>query len=277
MRIFLRWKSPAAIQEDLPLARLRRVVAAAAATPFYHPWVTGGRLLEGRHVRPLRSQGEALACFPRVERQWIADHPAEFSNPFERRLRLPRLLAGFAAPTRVAVFGLTVEMSPLVQCFSDAGDPGLAAFRPEALAGPLETLRTMARRKDQGLRQAIIVFRTLEEGLLTDPERDELWRAFELPVLEQLRGPGGELLAAECDAHQGLHLDDREAISELDETRTPPELMRTSLINMHQPAIRVALGFSLRLDPQPCPCGKPGPRVMEVVSMEKPLAMRVAV
>ncbi|MDX2151991.1 MAG: hypothetical protein SFV54_14730 [Bryobacteraceae bacterium] len=277
MRIFLRWKSPAAIEQDLPLARLRRVVAAAAATPFYHPWVTGGRLLDGRHVRPLQSQREALACFPRVERDWVAHHPSEFKNPYEQRVKQPRLLAGFPVPTRAAVFGLPVETSPLVACFGSPDDPLIDGFRPEALAGPFDVLRQLSRRKLDGLRQSIIVFRTLEEGRLTDSERDELWRAFELPVFEQLRAPGGELLAAECEAHQGLHLDGREAIVEFDDTRTPPEALFTSLLNLRQPQIRLALGWSLQLDHSPCACGRPGVRAAQVVSMETPKAMRVAV
>ena len=38
-------------------------------------------------------------------------------------------------------------------------------------------------------------------------ERERLWRAFRVPVFEQIIAPDGELLAAECEAHDGLHIE----------------------------------------------------------------------
>ena len=41
---------------------------------------------------------------------------------------------------------------------------------------------------------------------ITDRHRDLLWRAFRVPVFEQLRNWEGEVIARECEAHDGLHL-----------------------------------------------------------------------
>ena len=56
------------------------------------------------------------------------------------------------------------------------------------------------------LSHALIVFRDEFEPRLTDPERDRLWRAFQVPVFEQMIAPDGTLYAWECEAHDGLHV-----------------------------------------------------------------------
>ena len=57
------------------------------------------------------------------------------------------------------------------------------------------------------LTHALIVCSNPGDPLLSAAERDRLWRAFRVPVFEQIIGPDGELLAAECDAHDGLHVE----------------------------------------------------------------------
>jgi hypothetical protein len=42
--------------------------------------------------------------------------------------------------------------------------------------------------------------------LLTAADRDQLWRAFRVPIFEQIIGTHGERLAADCEAHDGLHV-----------------------------------------------------------------------
>jgi hypothetical protein len=43
--------------------------------------------------------------------------------------------------------------------------------------------------------------------LLSTAERAWLWRAFRVPIFEQIVEPDGELLASECEAHDGLHIE----------------------------------------------------------------------
>jgi hypothetical protein len=47
---------------------------------------------------------------------------------------------------------------------------------------------------------------------MTDEDRDLLWRAFGLPVFEQLLGADGRVVARECEVHDGLHADEGETL-----------------------------------------------------------------
>ena len=68
----------------------------------------------------------------------------------------------------------------------------------------------MARRIEAGtlrptVDHSVTVFVSPYIGRLDEEIRDFLWHAFQVPVFEQLRGPSLELLAWECEAHDGLH------------------------------------------------------------------------
>ncbi len=52
----------------------------------------------------------------------------------------------------------------------------------------------------------MVVFSTPEERL-TDSDRARLWQQFEVPVFEQVVDSAGKLLASECEAHLGLHIE----------------------------------------------------------------------
>ena len=67
---------------------------------------------------------------------------------------------------------------------------------------------------------------------MTDADRECLWWAFRVPVFEQVIGKSGKLLAAECEAHDGLHV-------------ASPD----------RPLHGEALDDSL------CPCGRKSPRI----------------
>jgi hypothetical protein len=76
--------------------------------------------------------------------------------------------------------------------------------------------------------------------LLSAAERERLWRAFRVPIFEQIIGPDGELLAAECEAHDGLHVE--------------------------------AAGFSwdaYRMERAPCGCGRKTPRLTSIQPAER--------
>lgn len=77
-----------------------------------------------------------------------------------------------------------------------------ARYAPEAIAGTREQVLTLETR----LTHAVIVLARPGEMLLTEDDRDVLWRRFGVPVFEQIIGLDGELLAAECEAHNGLHV-----------------------------------------------------------------------
>lgn len=91
----------------------------------------------------------------------------------------------------------------------------IEAFAPESIALPLSIALSYATQRLAGacllpsLRCAIVVLSSLPfpGGPMTDDDRDLLWRAFGLPVFEQLLGADGRVIARECEVHDGLHAD----------------------------------------------------------------------
>jgi hypothetical protein len=119
-----------------------------------------------------------------------------------------------------------------VRIFPDGWRGDTAAFEPQAVAGTYEQVRLLDRRTAPSLTHAIVVLARPGSPRLTEEDRDRLWRIFRLPVFEQIIGKSGELLAAECEAHDGMHVES---------TRLPIE---------HE-----------YVDASPCPCGRKTPRI----------------
>lgn len=70
------------------------------------------------------------------------------------------------------------------------------------IAGRLETILSVSEHVSPT--HAIVIF--TPEPQLSDDERDQLWHSYSVPVFEQVLDKGGNLLAWECEAHDGLHL-----------------------------------------------------------------------
>jgi hypothetical protein len=81
-------------------------------------------------------------------------------------------------------------------------------------------------------RRMIIALHYPGAPFLSETERDELWRMFQVPVFAVLLDCGGRLLAWECEAQEGLHAEPR------------------------------ALWSAGVLESAPCECGRPGPRLL---------------
>lgn len=90
--------------------------------------------------------------------------------------------------------------------------PWLRIWAPSAIALPLSLALSLADQKERGLfalpslNTAMIVLTSIDDSPLADRHRDVLWRAFGVPVFEQLRGSDGTVIARECEVHDGLHL-----------------------------------------------------------------------
>jgi hypothetical protein len=114
---------------------------------------------------------------------------------------------------RTAVLAACFRQSRLrpnypVRVFPDGWSEEVSAFAPAAIAAPREQLLGLAAAdRPVALTHAVIVLETRGDPLLSTAERAWLWRAFRVPVFEQIIGPDGELLAAECEAHEGLHIE----------------------------------------------------------------------
>ena len=52
----------------------------------------------------------------------------------------------------------------------------------------------------------VVILTGPRHGLLTDDDRDLIWRRWGVPVYEFLLDSAGNTVASECDAHEGLHV-----------------------------------------------------------------------
>ena len=125
--------------------------------------------------------------------------------PFLRHVELATLVHPLGSVPKTAVFAAGFEQTRRVHVFPDGWTEKTSRWRPTSVAGPLEMLRCL----DTGgveLLHPLIVFTYDLRERLSDNDRDWLWKQFEVPVFEQLLGPDNQLLAMECEAHDGLHL-----------------------------------------------------------------------
>lgn len=119
---------------------------------------------------------------------------ATFFPPLGEAMRTAILVAGFRETRSIRVFG-------------EGWSSAAAKFQPAVIAAPLQLLRKLAPRAENlELLHAIVAFTDDATVGLTDSDRDLFWRVFSVPVFEQYLGAQNELLAAECEAHAGLHL-----------------------------------------------------------------------
>jgi hypothetical protein len=82
----------------------------------------------------------------------------------------------------------------------------VAKFAPAAIVGTRAQLLSLAENAPT-ITHALIAVGSPTDMLLSVADRDRLWRAFRVPVFEQLIGSRGQRLAAECEAHDGLHIE----------------------------------------------------------------------
>jgi len=209
---------------------LRRLFEAARRTKFYRQWL--------REIRqPLTA---TLDLLPHIEPFRFDEDSRTFLN---RGASAPRV-----RPLRYPL--------PLPK-------------KANILAASIQELRRLAS-TPKPQEYPVVAFTGIRHGALTQADRDLLWRAFRVPVFEQFRGLHGELLAEECEAHDGLHVIGEAAIFE----RRGQDLVATSLLALRTPVLRVLTGVTGEIDGGLCPCGRPGERLLSVAP--KPLAMRKA-
>lgn len=243
------------------LERFQEVLLAARYTEYYAPRLAAAGLATPWEVGTLREIEEGLARLPAVNLCAFLERPESFRNQAVR-----------AAP------GAEVER------VEDAlgGWRRTLHLRPNSLAGSFGALERAACGVRSGkLSMAptvrrVTVHSRVDRGLLREADRDSLWRAFELPVFEQMRGLDGELLAWECEAHTGLHLHAEHAIVEASGNGGGGELVLTSLAGLRYPMLRVLSGLVGRYREGLCECGETSGRIILTSRTRKPPAVERA-
>ncbi len=205
------------------VSRLSAVLAAARRTAVYGPPIARAEAQTPERV---------LARLPPVRIHSYLENREQFRNP----------------------------KAPAAKARPEHGDPG-------AICGSLEELLRLAARVVAGEAappatvRRLTVRTPLGERLASERARDYLWRAFELPVFEELAGSEGEVFAAECEAHSGLHLETESAIFEA----LYGELVVTSLVAVRYPIIRLRTGWVGAIERCACPCGERVTRFVPVL------------
>ena len=126
-----------------------------------------------------------------------------------RRRRLP-----FPAAPNLRMAQLSApSLFDSVEAFPRERWNALESFRPRILVGSTADLQSFAewvRRTVADLSSvdhAIFALTRMGDEPLTDVTRVVLWQAFGVPVYELFLGNGGVMLAAECEAHEGWHVE----------------------------------------------------------------------
>lgn len=136
----------------------------------------------------------------------------------------------------------------------------MEAFCPEMLVGAGADLQWLAEKMRMGeialrsVDHAIFVLTSTGDAPADDTLRVVLWQAFGVPVYELFVGADGTLLAGECEAHEGWHVEPGCQFYQAN----GEELVADS---RHIKGIRT--GLSGIIEREACVCGRWGVRLME--------------
>jgi hypothetical protein len=119
----------------------------------------------------------------------------------------PVLVYPLPPAPRIAVLAAGFRSSGNTRVFENGWSPVVAGFAPAAIAATPAQLHALLSTPIPSLRNAVIALVRPGEPRLSEEDRELFWRAFLVPVFEQRIDESGCLLAAECEAHDGLHLE----------------------------------------------------------------------
>ena len=233
---------------------LRPLLEAAQRTEFYGTWLE-------TIATPL---SRCLDLLPHVECRHFDENREAFRNPRSGRLRQPEFRYPLQPSPKILMLLEGFQRSGSVRNVFDLDPSGVAGSKADTLAAPVSVLRSMA-----GIagpqRYPIVAFTGVRHGTLTEADRELFWKSFRVPVFEQFLGLSNELVAEECEAHDGLHVREEETIIEL----RGGELVFTPLSALAYPVLRIATGCTARPERSLCACGRAGLRLMEIVPVAK--------
>ena len=249
-------------------ARMRALLLAAFNTRYYRRVLDATGLRKAADILALASPAEALRRLPALKlSQWRFRREA-FVNRSASRSEAPRLFLPLPPVEKAAVLAAGFKRGRGVRVFSELRRSSLIRYRPQVIAGPVGVLRLLAEaNEDRGapvprVSHAVIAFGGVRHGFVSDEARDLFWRIFEVPVFGQFLGPDGELLAWECEAHDGLHVRTEAALFETELRPTGPELLVTCLTNFRHPVLRLATGLAGEVCHSRCACGETATRLV---------------
>ncbi len=246
----------------------RQVLAAALGTRYYRALLEAASLGSLEQIRRLASIAVGLECLPPLDPGDYLSRPAWFQNSAVRRTTPLAWRFSQAPSARTAMLMEGLHGRGSARLFPDGLGRMLAWCGAEAIAGPLGRICKLGRALESGelrmrpLSRAVIVFVRPHEQPLSDDDREQLWRQFQVPIYEHLLGYAGELLAWECEAHEGLHVCSETAIFENRAAGQANLILATSLVNLAYPMLRLVMEREGWIIEGLCPCGQSGERLI---------------
>lgn len=149
----------------------------------------------------------------------------------------------------------------------------MSCFRPHLIVAYAGSVFTYARYLEQrnltpGYPRTSIVS---SAEVLTTHMREVVERVFKVPVFDRYGNREAGAIAAECEAHQGLHINEADFVVEIDSPApcsVPGPLLITYLANRAMPLLRYDTGDLATLLPDPCVCGRNTVRLSRVVGRQ---------
>lgn len=148
----------------------------------------------------------------------------------------------------------------------------LEAYRPQVLMGSATDLQRLSERATllgldlRSVNHAILVLTSCADGLLTDINRVTLWQMLGVPIYELIFAPPGILLASECVAHEGWHI----------EPGITASIHDGELLFEIRGRKAAHSGFTGELVTQMCPCGRSGLRLGNIATQPRGEARQLA-
>jgi DNA-binding transcriptional ArsR family regulator len=249
------WRSTST---DQRLVRWRKLIRAALGTPYYQEEIRREQLREFM-VRPTAAALiESLAQLDPVMVHDFFLQIREFRNRAAGELPPQPAASVWEPEGRVAVVAPWFRVAAPAKIWTEAVERQIEEFKPDVVAAPVETLRRLTETGWRGPARAIVALNGIGREWLSEEAREHLWSRFGVPVHEQFRGFQGELLAADCEAHGGMHVAAENGHIEV----CYRELLITSLVDIRYPVLRLATGIRARMEASPCGCGRTAARLL---------------
>ncbi len=178
------------------------------------------------------------------------------------KFRLQKRVLPFPASSNQRIAQISSVSKPFdpAQPFSREHWHQLRSFRPEVLVGSASDLQRLYRRTGAGaldlgsIDHAVFVMTQCGRTPLSDVLRVSLWQAFGVPVYELFLGGRGRLLASECEAHEGWHIEPGASFS----------LAQDKLLVDGPFRKAVPTGLTAEFDGSLCACGREGLRLVNI-------------
>lgn len=143
----------------------------------------------------------------------------------------------------------------------------LRKLQPDILAGHCSALSRMAelvtrKRIDMALGRAVFALTRVGERPLPDAARDQLWHAFGVPIYELYITGNGIILASECEAHNGWHVNPKTA--RVSKRAGEPHAVLSRFGSNGRELQSVGMGFAADVTSEVCDCGQTTPRVVNL-------------